>query len=161
MANVSLKELFVQNDTLNQVEEQDDKVINLFFNYATKKYCTGINDVKEIIDFPLFIPYPIDVGDSLGLFNLRGNIVPILDPDRFFLDLQFRHRSKVPEVFRTMKLRLIVFELENGTMVAIPASEVGKAEISLEEAKSEVGFARINDVPHEKFDIKKLVEESL
>ncbi|MGE3608397.1 MAG: chemotaxis protein CheW [Bacteriovoracaceae bacterium] len=161
MANVSLNELFVKFDGQSPLDDQEEKVINLYFTYATKNYCTDIQHVKEIIEFPLFIPYPVDLGATLGLFNLRGNIVPILDPDRYFLNLQSIHRSKVPQIFRQMKLRLIVFELENGVHVAIPASDVGKTEITLEESKSESGFARINDIPHEKFDIKKLVEENI
>lgn len=158
MASASLKDLFTQVDSLTDHEEDNEEnIICLHFRYGKKNYCTSINEVKEIIDFPRVIPFPVHKDKALGVFNLRGNIVPVLDPESHLVKIQDLHRFKSPAVFAKMKLRLIVFEISPEMTVAFPAYEVGKCEVSSEEAESAQGFIRINGIPHEKFDIKSVV----
>lgn len=156
MASASLKELFTPATVLEEVEVEEN-VIGLHFKYGTKNYCTSINDVKEIIDFPQVIPFPVTVDKTLGVFNLRGNIIPVLDPESHLIKIQKTHRYKSSAIFSRMKLRLIVFEINPETVVAFPAYEVGKCEVPQEEAESSLPFIRINGIPHEKFDIKLVV----
>lgn len=157
MASASLKELFTPAEYIHETEEAEDSVIGLHFRYGQKSYCTPINDVKEIIDFPKVIPFPVATEKTLGVFNLRGNIIPIMDPEGHLIKIQELHRSKAAAVFERMKLRLIVFEIAPDMTVALPAYEVGKCEVSPEEAESTVSFIRINGIPHEKFDIRSLI----
>lgn len=157
MVSASLKELFTPSQTTHDIEEVEDNVIGLHFKYGQKSYCTSINDVKEIIDFPKVIPFPVRTEKTLGVFNLRGNIIPVMDPEGHLIKVQDEHRSKAAAVFEKMKLRLIVFEIAPDTVVALPAYEVGKCEVAPEEAQSETSFIRINGVPHEKFDIRAVL----
>src|SRR5690554_375446 len=158
MVSASLKELFTPvHNTEEEFGEAEESVIGLYFKYGNKSYCTSINDVKEIIDFPQVIPFPVATEKTLGVFNLRGNIIPVMDPEGHLIKIQELHRSKAGAVFARMKLRLIVFEIAPEMTVAFPAFEVGKCEVSPEEAESEVSFIRINGVPHEKFDIRSVM----
>lgn len=162
MSSESLKDLFVQSDSLlDHIDEVEDNTICLHFRYGKKNYCTSINEVKEIIDFPRVIPFPVYHPKALGVFNLRGNIVPVLDPESHLVKIQDLHRFKSPAVFAKMKLRLIVFEVSNGITVAFPAYEVGKCEVSNDEANSGQSFIRVNGIPYEKFDIKTIIEGNL
>lgn len=157
MASASLKELFTPIRIDHEVEETEESVIGLHFKYGGKSYCTSINDVKEIIDFPQVIPFPVSTSKSLGVFNLRGNIIPVMDPEEHLIKIQELHRSKAGAVFARMKLRLIVFEIAPEMIVAFPAYEVGKCEVSPEDGESEVSFIKINGIPHEKFDIRTVI----
>lgn len=162
MSSEALRDLFVQSDSLlDQHDEVEDSTICLHFRYGKKNYCTSINEVKEIIDFPRVIPFPVNLPQALGVFNLRGNIVPVFDPESHLVKIQELHRFKSPSVFAKMKLRLIVFETSSGMTVAFPAYEVGKFEVSSNEANSEQSFIRVNGIPYEKFDIKTIVEGNL
>ena len=154
MGSVSLSNLFHQ--TLEPIEsgkDNDEKLICLYFKYGKKNYCTSIDSVKEIIDFPVYIPTPVDIGNTLGVFNLRGNIIPILDPDTYFIEMQERLKSKAPKQFISMKLRLIIFEIPEGGVVSLPVMNVGKFEFFREDSTSE-DHLTINGLPHEKFDLQ-------
>lgn len=157
MVSASLKELFTPAQVLDDTDEGEENVIALHFKYGQKNYCTTIRDVKEIIDFPQVIPFPVTVEKTLGVFNLRGNIIPVLDPESHLIKIQETHRFKSAAVFTRMKLRLIVFEVAPEMIVAFPAYEVGKCEVTHEEAESSQTFIRINGIPHEKFDIKLVI----
>lgn len=155
MGNVSLNNLFHQSaDPVGQENESDEKLICLYFKYGNKNYCTSINSVSEIIDFPLYIPAPVDIGITLGVFNLRGNIIPIVDPDSYFMDIQEKLKFKAPEKFASMKLRLIIFELPEGGSISLPVMNVGKYEFHQEDS-SDDDHLTINGLPHEKFDLQK------
>jgi chemotaxis signal transduction protein len=155
MTNAGLKELFHQQ--ILESESADgpeiDKKIYLYFKYGEKNFCTPIVSVNEIIDFPSFVPSPVDIGNCLGVFNLRGNILPILDPDHYFLPIQDKLKSRVPGYFRQMKLRLIIFELSEGVIISLPATHVSKVEVADEDEESM--HLTIKDTPYEKFDLNK------
>lgn len=157
MESASLKDLFTQRQSVVDEVETEENVIGLHFKYGSKSYCTLINDVKEIIDFPLVIPFPVSSDKTLGVFNLRGNIIPVLDPESHLIKIQEKHRLKASEIFSGMKLRLIVFEICPETSVAFPAFEVGKCEVTPAEAHLNQNYIRINGIPHEKFDIKSVI----
>ncbi|HLT23436.1 MAG TPA: chemotaxis protein CheW [Bacteriovoracaceae bacterium] len=161
MASASLKELFTPSIASEDFEETEESIIGLSFKYGDKHYCTSITNVKEIIDFPHIIPLPVASDKTLGVFNLRGNIIPVLDPEEHLIKIQKLHRHKASAVFSRMKLRLIVFEVAPDAAVAFPVYEVGKCEVTQEEATSEQGFIRINGIPHEKFDINVFVGGNL
>lgn len=157
MSQKQLKNLF-ENQSQYSDDEQDklkDSLTCLYFTYAQKKYCAGISEVREIIEFPLFVPYPVDVGCALGVFNLRGNVVSIMDPRRHYVQLMKTKGMKAQEYFSREKLRLILFELE-GEVVALPVYDVGKAVVDLALFEKESDFVPIDTVPYEKFNTQSL-----
>lgn len=160
MQNEQLKELFARNDQETTEDDVSDKILYLQFKYGEKHYCMATDLIKEIIDLPLFVPFPMEVGARLGVINLRGNIVPICDPDRYFLEILSRSKAKSSEVFARMNLRLIVFENEAGILLALPVSSVGKTEVTIEDTRSVAGFIAIEGVPHTKFNLSVIYEES-
>ena len=160
MLSTSLKDLFVPvkaPELVVETEESESEIF-LMFRYGLRNYATGIDSVKEIMDFPLIIPFPVDVGNHLGVMNLRGTIVPIIDPERYFMEIQDKFKSRSHEEFTRMKLRLIVFETAPGMIVALPVTEVGKTEVSSAEVKNSTTFLKINDRPYEKFEINTILE---
>lgn len=161
MEKTSLKALFTDHLASAELDDEwiEEKSVCLYFKYGSKNYYTNIHDVKEIIDFPLCIPFPVDAGSYLGLFNLRGTIIPILDPEEYFIKMRDQHRFKANDLFLNMKLRLIVFEIEGEGFWALPVSEVGKCELLVSEAEASIEYAKINENPHQKFNIKNLIKE--
>jgi chemotaxis signal transduction protein len=161
MGSELLKDFFVPSEQILEEDCPEQSSIWLHFKYGKKRYCAGISEVKEIIDLPLIMPFPVAVGNYLGVFNLRGNIIPIMDPDRFFIQIQSELRFKSQDYFNKLKLRLIVFENNTGHLVALPAMEVGKAEMTLQEEQLTADFILIKNVPYEKFEIANLFEGAL
>ena len=161
LGSASLNNLFHQTkENIDVTGDSDEKLICLFFRYGKKNYCSSVDAVKEIIDFPVYIPTPVDIGSTLGVFNLRGNIIPILDPDAYFMEIQDKLKFKAPEKFTSMKLRLIIFDIADGGAVALPVMNVGKFEILKEDYSGE-DHLTINGLPHEKFDVQKFLVRSL
>lgn len=150
-----LKDLFKPVEIVEVEETTSEAYICIYFKYGPKHYCAGIDSVKEIIDFPHTIPFPVEVGPSLGVCNLRGNIVPVMDPERFYLTKPHGHKGPLHEV-TSMKARLIVFEIEPGVLAGLPVTEVDKAELNDSENNNDNEFTRINGLPYDKFDVTSL-----
>src|SRR5690606_20855522 len=114
LMETSLKEFFVPAPEEHDEDTRaEDAVILLNFKYAGKEFTTVIDLVKEIVDFPVYVPFPHKT-EFLGVFNLRGSIVPIFNP----------MEAKIPE--SSQRQRLIVFEVDRGEMVGVPASSIVK-----------------------------------
>lgn len=148
MEKALLNQLFEEaRAPIDEYDQNEEVVILLNFRYAGKVFTTVIDLVKEIVDFPVFVPFPHKT-DFLGVFNLRGSIVPIFNP------LQ-AHISQ-----NDQRQRLIVFEVERGELVAIPASSITKKEIEEEELQRDPDFVTIDGVPFERFDITQYLKEA-
>lgn len=144
MDKKSLSEFFVPEQEEKEIENSEEAVIVLHFQYGSKIYATLIDMVKEIMDFPLFIPLPHKTR-FMGVFNLRGTIVPIFNP--LAVSLSKEHQ------------RLIVFEIEKGELVAIPATSIFKKEIEKEELLKDPDFVTIDNIPYEYFDMNDQLKE--
>jgi purine-binding chemotaxis protein CheW len=49
------------------------------FRAGRERYCLSVLEVEEIVEWPAITPVPLSPGFLMGIFNLRGVIVPILD----------------------------------------------------------------------------------
>ena len=71
-------------------EEEDRESVALFdfrmaaFTLAGKDYAIDIMNVKEIVKASRFTYVPNTVPFVLGVYNLRGEIIPIIDLRKFF-----------------------------------------------------------------------------
>lgn len=54
------------------------------FDLGTEEYAVPIHDVKEVVKTPEITPVPNSPDFILGIINLRGNIIPILDLQKVF-----------------------------------------------------------------------------
>jgi chemotaxis signal transduction protein len=49
------------------------------FRAGRQRYCLSVLEVEEVVEWPAITPVPLAPKFLLGVFNLRGVIVPILD----------------------------------------------------------------------------------
>ena len=49
------------------------------FRSGRERFCLPVLDVEEVLEWPLVTKLPLAPGYVLGIFNLRGTIVPLID----------------------------------------------------------------------------------
>jgi purine-binding chemotaxis protein CheW len=49
------------------------------FRSGRERFCLPVLDVEEVLDWPLLTRLPLTPAYLLGIFNLRGGIVPLID----------------------------------------------------------------------------------
>ncbi len=49
------------------------------FRAGRERFCVPVHDVEEVVEWPTVTPLPLAPSFLLGIFNLRGAIVPIVD----------------------------------------------------------------------------------
>ena len=49
------------------------------FRAGRERYCLAVLDVEEVVDWPSVTHVPLTTAFLMGLFNLRGSIVPVVD----------------------------------------------------------------------------------
>ena len=49
------------------------------FRAGRERFCITVLDVEEVVDWPLVTRVPLSPPFLMGLFNLRGSIVPLVD----------------------------------------------------------------------------------
>jgi purine-binding chemotaxis protein CheW len=49
------------------------------FRSGRERFCLPVLDVEEVLEWPLVTKVPLSPGYMLGIFNLRGSIVPLID----------------------------------------------------------------------------------
>ena len=49
------------------------------FRSGRERFCLPVLDVEEVVEWPLVTKIPLAPGYLLGIFNLRGAIVPLID----------------------------------------------------------------------------------
>lgn len=49
------------------------------FRSGRERYCLAVLDVEEVVDWPAVTKLPLGPAFFIGIFNLRGSIVPIID----------------------------------------------------------------------------------
>ena len=51
----------------------------LTFSMDTQNYCISLEGIQEVISFPDFTPIPNSPQHFLGVMDLRGTVIPIID----------------------------------------------------------------------------------
>jgi purine-binding chemotaxis protein CheW len=49
------------------------------FRAGRERFCMSVLDVEEVVDWPLVTRVPLSPPFLMGIFNLRGSIVPLVD----------------------------------------------------------------------------------
>ncbi len=49
------------------------------FRAGRERFCLAVLDVEEVVDWPAVTPVPLAPSFLMGIFNLRGSIVPVVD----------------------------------------------------------------------------------
>ena len=103
----------------------------LAFTMGAESFALDVARVREILEFTHITRVPGAPGFMMGVINLRGNVVPVLD---------MRLKLGVPDVERTVDTCIIVVEVpfdgENTVMGALVDSVQEVFELGAEEIES-------------------------
>lgn len=90
----------------------------VIFTLDIEKYATPINEVREVVKGAEVTPVPGSPAYIVGVVNLRGKIIPILDLEKLF---SLERKTAYPSV-----LLLLVVEYIDGTLFGIQVDHVTK-----------------------------------
>jgi len=66
-------------EALAPVTERPPESQYCVFRSGRERFCFPVLDVEEVLEWPLVTKLPLSPGYVLGIFNLRGAIVPLID----------------------------------------------------------------------------------
>jgi purine-binding chemotaxis protein CheW len=66
-------------EALGPLEERHPESQYCVFRSGRERLCLPVLDVEEVLDWPLLTRVPLSPGYLMGIFNLRGAIVPLID----------------------------------------------------------------------------------
>jgi purine-binding chemotaxis protein CheW len=66
-------------EALGPMEERPPESQYCVFRSGRERFCLPVLDVEEVLDWPLVTKLPLAPAYLLGIFNLRGVIVPLID----------------------------------------------------------------------------------
>ena len=61
------------------VEEQRPEKQYCVFRAGRERFCLGVLDVEEVVEWPKLTKLPLGPAFLMGIFNLRGSSVPVVD----------------------------------------------------------------------------------
>jgi len=68
-----------QLEALGPLQDQAPESQYCVFRSGRERFCLPVLDVEEVVDWPLLTRVPLGPAYMLGIFNLRGAIVPLID----------------------------------------------------------------------------------
>src|SRR5258707_10597692 len=66
-------------EALGPIEDRPPESQFCVFRSGRERFCLPVLDVEEVLDWPLVTKLPLSPAYLLGIFNLRGVIVPLID----------------------------------------------------------------------------------
>ena len=66
-------------EALGPLEERHPESQYCVFRSGRERFCLPVLDVEEVLDWPLLTSVPLSPGYLMGIFNLRGAIIPLID----------------------------------------------------------------------------------
>ena len=66
-------------EALGPAEERVPESQFCVFRSGRERFCLPVLDVEEVVDWPLLTKLPLAPAYLVGIFNLRGSIVPLID----------------------------------------------------------------------------------
>jgi len=66
-------------EALGPIEERSPESQYCVFRSGRERFCLPVLDVEEVLDWPVVTRVPLGPAYLLGIFNLRGVIVPLID----------------------------------------------------------------------------------
>src|SRR5512133_895229 len=67
---------------MDETEPQEERLPErqyCVFRTGRERFCLAVLDVEEVVDWPALTVVPLSPPFLVGIFNLRGAIVPIID----------------------------------------------------------------------------------
>ncbi len=66
-------------EALGPTEERPPESQYCVFRSGRERFCLPVLDVEEVLEWPLLTKLPLGPAYLVGIFNLRGAIVPLID----------------------------------------------------------------------------------
>src|SRR5207244_7410857 len=66
-------------EALGPIEDRSPESQFCVFRSGRERFCLPVLDVEEVLEWPLVTKLPLGPAHLLGIFNLRGVIVPLID----------------------------------------------------------------------------------
>src|SRR3974390_3474660 len=66
-------------EALGPIAERPPESQYCVFRSGRERFCLPVLDVEEVVEWPLITRLPLAPAYMLGIFNLRGAIVPLID----------------------------------------------------------------------------------
>src|SRR5580693_5082293 len=66
-------------EALGPIEERPPEAQYCVFRSGRERFCLPVLDVEEVVEWPLLTRLPLAPAYMLGIFNLRGAIIPLID----------------------------------------------------------------------------------
>src|SRR5213075_1000778 len=66
-------------EALGPLEDRPPESQYCVFRSGRERFCFPVLDVEEVLDWPILTRLPLAPAYLLGIFNLRGIIVPLID----------------------------------------------------------------------------------
>jgi purine-binding chemotaxis protein CheW len=66
-------------EALGLFEERPPELQYCVFRTGRERFCLPVLDVEEVVDWPVVTKLPLAPPYLIGIFNLRGSIVPLVD----------------------------------------------------------------------------------
>jgi len=66
-------------EAFGPIEERSPESQYCVFRSGRERFCLPVLDVEEVLDWPLVTKLPLGPAYVVGIFNLRGAIVPLID----------------------------------------------------------------------------------
>src|SRR6201987_141522 len=66
-------------EAIGPLEERPAQSQYCVFRSGRERFCLPVLDVEEVVEWPLVTKVPLSPGYLVGIFNLRGAIVPLID----------------------------------------------------------------------------------
>src|ERR1700747_3667047 len=66
-------------EALGPLEERPPESTYCVFRSGRERFCFPVLDVEEVLEWPLVTKLPLAPAYLMGIFNLRGIIVPLID----------------------------------------------------------------------------------
>jgi purine-binding chemotaxis protein CheW len=66
-------------EALGPVSDRTPESQYCVFRSGRERFCFPVLDVEEVLEWPLITKLPLSPAYVLGIFNLRGSIVPLID----------------------------------------------------------------------------------
>jgi chemotaxis signal transduction protein len=62
-----------------EISERLPETQYCIFRAGRERFCLPVLDVEEVVEWPAVTPVPLSPAFLMGIFNLRGGIVPVVD----------------------------------------------------------------------------------
>lgn len=135
---MQLKDVFSNQDAklteaINTDKTASEAIFLISFFIGQTRFATFIDRVKEIVEDATVTPLPIPSEAYSGVLNLRGNLIPVLAPQRLLSSEASRIKLTSEE---NPLRRFVVFESKGKGAFAVEAVRVHKVECPESELKN-------------------------